>query len=66
MRVGRLTEVYSLIGATDGAGTTWQLAASRRWSDDFSPRQMKVFGTLKTIGAAGLVLPAAVVPVLVP
>lgn len=43
-----------------------ELAASQHWADDFSGRQVKAIGTIKTIGALGLVLPALVVPVLVP
>ena len=43
-----------------------ELAASQHWADDFSAEQIKAIGTIKTIGAVGLVLPAAVVPVLVP
>lgn len=43
-----------------------ELATSQRWADDFSVGQIKVIGTIKTIGAVGLVLPAAIVPVLVP
>lgn len=44
------------------------LAASQHWADDFSSGQIKAIGTVKMIGAIGLVLPAAVrvAPVLVP
>ena len=32
--------------------------ASAHWVDDFSDGQMKVMGTIKIVGALGLVLPA--------
>ncbi|WP_028045786.1 DoxX family protein [Cellulomonas sp. URHE0023] len=42
--------------------------ANAQWVDDFSDGQMKVIGTIKIVGALGLVLPALVdvAPVLVP
>jgi hypothetical protein len=44
------------------------LSASQHWVDDFSPAHIKAIGTIKLIGAAGLVLPAVfnVAPILVP
>ncbi|MCV7382556.1 DoxX family protein [Mycolicibacter longobardus] len=44
------------------------LAVSQHWVDEFSSGQLKAIGTIKMIGAIGLVLPAAlgVAPVLVP
>ncbi len=43
-----------------------ELASSQQWVDDFDAHHVKAIGTIKTIGAVGLVLPAFVVPVLVP
>ncbi|OHV05113.1 DoxX family protein [Mycobacterium talmoniae] len=45
-----------------------ELGANQHWVDDFSGRHLKVIGTIKLIGAIGLILPAAVgvTPVLVP
>ena len=42
--------------------------ASARWVDDFSPLSVKAIGALEVLGAAGVVLPAAldVAPILVP
>ena len=42
--------------------------ASARWVEDFTPRSVKAIGALEVLGAAGLVLPAAldIAPVLVP
>lgn len=42
--------------------------ASAKWVDDFSPLSVKAIGALETLGAAGLVLPAAldVASILVP
>lgn len=34
------------------------LASSQHWADDFGPGHIKAIGTLKIIGALGLVLPA--------
>lgn len=44
------------------------LGASAHWVDDFGPRHITAIGTIKIIGAVGLVLPAVVgvAPVLVP
>lgn len=44
------------------------LADSQHWVDDFSEGHIKAIGTIKSVGAVGLVLPAAVnvAPVLVP
>ncbi|QZA09317.1 DoxX family protein [Mycolicibacter heraklionensis] len=44
------------------------LGASQHWVDDFSSGHIKAIGTIKMIGALGLILPAAlrVAPVLVP
>ncbi|MBB3752109.1 hypothetical protein FHT44_004621 [Mycolicibacterium sp. BK634] len=44
------------------------LSTSQHWVDDFSPGHIKAIGTIKLVGAAGLVLPALtnVAPVLVP
>ncbi|MCF8569916.1 DoxX family protein [Gordonia sp. HY002] len=44
------------------------LAESQHWVDDFSAGQIKAIGTIKLIGAIGLVLPTVgnVAPVLVP
>lgn len=41
---------------------------SGRWVDDFSAGSVKVIGALEVLGAAGLILPAAldIAPVLVP
>jgi uncharacterized membrane protein YphA (DoxX/SURF4 family) len=41
---------------------------SARWVEDFSPRSIKAIGVLEILGAAGLILPAAldIAPVLVP
>lgn len=36
------------------------LAASQHWVDDFGPGHITAIGTIKIIGAVGLVLPAAV------
>lgn len=43
-----------------------ELAASQQWANDFSAQQLRAIGTVKIVGAVGLVLPAAIVPVLVP
>ena len=42
--------------------------ASAHWVDDFSDGHMKAIGTVKLLGALGLVLPAilGIAPVLVP
>lgn len=44
------------------------LGANQHWVDDFTDGHLKMIGTIKLIGALGLVLPAAlgVAPVLVP
>ena len=44
------------------------LARSQHWVDDFSPSHIKAIGTMKVLGATGLVLPAAIgiAPQLVP
>lgn len=44
------------------------LGANQHWVDDFSGGQLKAIGTIKLLGAIGLVLPAALgmMPVLVP
>jgi hypothetical protein len=44
------------------------LGASQHWVDDFSNGHLKAIGTIKLIGAIGLILPAAVgvAPLLVP
>ncbi|OBH17979.1 DoxX family protein [Mycolicibacter sinensis] len=44
------------------------LGANQHWVDDFGGSHLKAIGTLKLIGAIGLVLPAAVgvAPLLVP
>ncbi|ORW25442.1 hypothetical protein AWC18_01980 [Mycolicibacter nonchromogenicus] len=44
------------------------LGASQHWVDDFGDSHLKVVGTIKLLGATGLVLPAAVgvAPLLVP
>lgn len=41
---------------------------SQHWVDDFSPGHIKAIGTIKVIGALGLILPAVfhITPVLVP
>lgn len=46
-----------------------KLAASgQAWTDDFSPRAVKVIGALEVVAAVGLILPAVldIAPVLVP
>lgn len=45
-----------------------KLGSSQHWVEDFSPGQIKVIGTIKLIGAIGLVLPGAldIAPVLTP
>lgn len=44
------------------------LGANQHWVDDFTDGHLKTIGTIKLIGAIGLVLPAAlgIAPVLVP
>ncbi|WEV78744.1 DoxX family protein [Janibacter cremeus] len=44
------------------------LGRSAHWVDDFDPRHITAIGTIKVVGALGLVLPAIVgiAPVLVP
>jgi hypothetical protein len=44
------------------------LAVSQHWVDDFTPAHIKAIGTIKLIGAVGLVLPALmnIAPPLVP
>ncbi|BBX23133.1 hypothetical protein MTER_25440 [Mycolicibacter terrae] len=44
------------------------LGANQHWVDDFGDGHLKAIGTIKLIGAAGLVVPAAlgVAPLLVP
>ena len=44
------------------------LHVSQHWAEDYTSGQLKAIGTIKTTGAVGLVLPAAVgvAPVLVP
>jgi hypothetical protein len=44
------------------------IAGSQQWVDDFTPAHIKVIGSIKLVGGAGLVLPAllGVAPVLVP
>ena len=44
------------------------LGANQHWVDDFSEGHLKAVGTIKLLGAAGLILPAAVdvAPLLVP
>ncbi|CAJ1579476.1 DoxX family protein [[Mycobacterium] wendilense] len=42
------------------------LGANQHWVDDFGATQLKVIGAIKATGALGLVLPAGVVPMLVP
>ncbi|MEZ0367222.1 DoxX family protein [Mycobacterium sp. pUA109] len=44
------------------------LGANQHWVDDFSSGHLKAIGTIKLIGAVGLILPAAVgvAPLLVP
>lgn len=44
------------------------LGASQHWVDDFNAGHLKAIGTIKVIGATGLVLPAVlnIAPVLVP
>jgi uncharacterized membrane protein YphA (DoxX/SURF4 family) len=43
-------------------------AAGMGWTDDFSPRSIKLIGALELLAAVGLILPAllGIVPVLVP
>ena len=45
-----------------------ELSVTQHWLDDYTAGQLKAIGTIKTVGALGLVLPAAVgvAPVLVP
>lgn len=45
-----------------------ELSTTQHWVDDYTAGQLKAIGTIKTVGAAGLVLPAlvGVAPVLVP
>lgn len=45
-----------------------ELSVTQHWVDDYTAGQLKAIGTIKTVGALGLVLPAAVgvAPVLVP
>lgn len=44
------------------------ISASQHWVDDFEDHHLKIIGTIKVIGALGLVLPAlgGVAPILVP
>ncbi|MBB3604755.1 protein-S-isoprenylcysteine O-methyltransferase Ste14 [Mycolicibacterium sp. BK556] len=44
------------------------LSTSQHWVDDFTPGHIKAIGTIKLVGATGLVLPPliGVVPVLAP
>lgn len=44
------------------------MGAPTRWVEDFSPGALKAIGVLELLGAAGLILPAAldIAPVLVP
>lgn len=44
------------------------LGANRHWVDDFDDGQLKTIGVIKTVGAVGLVLPAAtgIAPILTP
>jgi len=44
------------------------LSASQHWVDDFGPGHVKAIGTIKLVGAMGLVVPAlvSVAPVMVP
>ncbi len=58
--IGGLTQILIPKERYREVTTAW------RWADDFTAPQLKTIGTIKTVGALGLVLPAAVVPVLVP
>lgn len=68
---GLLAAAYLVGGASQvlmSKETYRSLGASQHWVDDFSPGHVKTIGSIKIIGAAGLILPAAfdVAPILVP
>lgn len=60
--IGGLTQIFLPKGRYRALSTT------QHWVDDYTAGQLKVIGTIKTTGALGLVLPAALglAPVLVP
>lgn len=66
-----LAVAFVIGGATQLAvpkGRYRALSASQHWVDDFSDGHLKAIGTIKVVGAVGLVLPAVldIAPVLVP
>jgi uncharacterized membrane protein YphA (DoxX/SURF4 family) len=68
---GLLAVVYLFSGGLKLIWSKKKIAAtteSARWVEDFSPASVKAIGALEILGAAGLILPAAldVAPVLVP
>lgn len=68
---GILATAYLLSGAGKVLVPKARIAAfgpSAKWTDDFSPTSVKAIGALEMLGAAGLILPAAlgVAPILVP
>lgn len=68
---GALAVAFSVGGASQLLMTKTRyraLAASQHWVDDFSPAHIKAIGTIKLVGAVGLLLPALphTAPVLVP
>src|SRR4051794_28245711 len=66
---GLLAAAFLAAGAMKLSQPKEKLAASGMgWTEDFSPRKIKLIGTLEILAAIGLILPAAlgVVPVLVP
>lgn len=68
---GALAAGFALGGAgliLMSKGRYRSLATSQHWVDDFSPAHLKAIGTIKLVGAVGLVLPAltSIAPMFVP
>jgi hypothetical protein len=66
---GLLAAAFLLVGIMKMTRPKAQLAESGlEWTEDFSPRTVKLIGTLELLAAIGLVVPAitGIAPVLVP
>lgn len=67
---GLLSALFLAAGAAKLTQSKEKLVASPNmaWAEDFSPRTLKMIGSLEVLAALGLILPAAldIVPTLVP
>lgn len=65
---GILAALFLLAGLTKVTQPSAKLAANMPWVNDFSPATVKLIGGLEILGAAGLILPAAldIAPILTP